>query len=249
MQAVILVGHGSLQPGSGAAMLRLATRLREQALAPLTGAGFLNYSQPLFPAALRRLVDRGATEIVVVPYFLVPGKFVRVDLARLVQTAQRQYPTLSLHLAEPFGDHPALADLILRRAAAIMPTSPAEPAALLILVHGSPRPESNAPVYALAERIRAGHSYAQVVVCFMDLNDPSIGAAIDAVVASGIKQIVGVPYFLQLGGHVLEDLPAAITAAQARHPAVTMLLATHLGYDLALTEVITDRVYACCRDR
>ncbi len=242
MRAVILVGHGSLHPGSGAAMIRLAARLRERGSAPLSGAGFLNYSRPTFATTIERAIRQGATEIVVVPYFLVPGKFVRVDLARLVATAQAQHPSVIVHLAEPLGDHPALAGLILQRAAEADPRPPAAPRALLILVHGSPRPESNAPVYALAERIWAQQAFDQVVVGFMDLNEPTIGAAIDQVVAAGIARLVAVPYFLQLGGHVREDLPAAIAAARARHPGATIRLAEHLGYAPALADVIADRV-------
>jgi sirohydrochlorin cobaltochelatase len=239
MLAVILVGHGSLHPGSGAAMIRLAARLRERGLAPLSGAGFLNYSRPAFASTIERAIRQGATEMVVVPYFLVPGKFVRVDLARLVASAQARHPSVTFQLAEPFGDHPALAQLILQRAAEADPAPAPGPRALLILVHGSPRPESNAPVYALAERIQG---FAQVVVCFMDLNAPSIGAAIDQVVGAGIRRLVAVPYFLQLGGHVRDDLPAEIAAARARHPGAAIRLAEHLGYAPVLADVIVDRV-------
>src|SRR5690349_9572208 len=84
MRAVLLVGHGSLRSGSGAAMIRLAARVRAAGVAPIAGAGFLNYSRPSFAEALARCAARGADEVVVQPYFLVPGKFVRVDLPRLL---------------------------------------------------------------------------------------------------------------------------------------------------------------------
>ncbi len=242
MHAVLLIGHGSLHPGSGAAMIRVAARLRERGVAPLTGAGFLNYSQPRFDRALQRLIAKGATSVTVAPYFLVPGKFVRVDLARMVAEAQSQHPQLSLTLAEPFGDHPSMAELVVRRAQEVVADAAAQ--ALLILVHGSPRPESNAPVYAVAERIRQQQVFARVSVCFMDLNAPSISSAIDQTVAAGLSTIVAVPYFLQLGGHVQEDLPAAIAAGRARYPLASITLASHLGYDAALATVIADRVAA-----
>ena len=93
MRAVLLIGHGSLRPGSGAAMIRLAARAREAGVAPIVEAGFLNYSRPRFAQALARCIAQGATEVVVQPYFLIPGKFVQIDLPRALKAFQRRAKT------------------------------------------------------------------------------------------------------------------------------------------------------------
>jgi sirohydrochlorin cobaltochelatase len=283
MLAVLLVGHGSLRAGAGAAMIRLAGRVREAGVAPIVAAGFLNYSRPTFAEALKRCVARGATAVVVQPYFLVPGKFVREDVPGALRVARSAYPRIRFALAQPFGDHPALARLVLKRAAeaALLAEHPqlllshvhgeqgtgqwpalrlgtpvvahaggvpwdldggTAQTGLLIMGHGSPDPAANQPIQAVAERIRHDGRYAAVAVSFLDLNQPSIPAAIGGLVAQGIRRIIAVPFFLQLGGHVAKDLPAIIDAARLRHPAATILLAQHLAYDRLLISVITDRV-------
>jgi len=248
---VVLVGHGSLRTGSGAAMMGLAEYARAAGLAPIVKAGFLNYSQPTFAEVLAQCLAEGAAEVVVQPYFLIPGKFVREDLARLVEAARASHPGLVLRLARPFGDHLALAALVLKRAqlaedAAATPIiwrRQAAPATgLLLMAHGSPDPRANQPIYAVAERVRAAGRYAQVSVCFMDLNEPTIPDAIDRLAARGIGALVAMPYFLQLGGHVAEDLPAIIDAARTRHAALQIRLTEHLAYDPLLVTVIADRV-------
>src|SRR3989442_50613 len=98
MRAVLLVGHGSLRPGSGAAMIRLAARAQAAGVAPIVGAGFLNYSRPTFAETLARCVTKGATEVVVQPYFLVPGVFVRTDLPRLLKAGQMAHPDVAMRL-------------------------------------------------------------------------------------------------------------------------------------------------------
>lgn len=245
MQAVIIVGHGSLRPGSGAAMIRLAARVREAGVAPLVSAGFLNYSRPPFAETLARAVARGASEVVVQPYFLIPGRFVSVDVPRLVAAGRAAHPAVRFALAGPLGDHPALAELVLRRARAIG-GAPSQPAALLIIAHGSPDPAANWPIAALAERVQAMGLYAAVEVCYLGLNAPLIAPAIDSLVRRGVARIDAVPYFLQLGGHVAADLPAAIDAARARHPAVALGCAEHLGYDVRLAQVVAQRVREAC---
>src|SRR5215510_7220195 len=125
MRAVLLIGHGSLRRGSGAAMIRLAARARAAGVAPIVEAGFLNYSRPRFAQALARCVDQGATEVVIQPYFLVPGKFVQEDLPRVVRAIQPTRPYVALRLTAPFGDHPALAELAQKRAAEAIGPRPA----------------------------------------------------------------------------------------------------------------------------
>ena len=266
IRAVMLVGHGSLRSGAGAAMIRLAERAQAARVAPIVSAGFLNYSRPTFGETLARCVERGASEVIIQPYFLVPGKFVREDLARLAEAGRLAYPGLSIQVAQPFGDHPALARLLLKRAleadylaanphiihqrlprpledgASWRPLHQLHRTGLLIMAHGSPHPESNAPIYGIAKRVRACGRYADVTVCFMELNQPSIPDAIDDIIGRGIDHIIATPYFLQLGNHVKDDLPAIIAAARMRHPASTILLTEHLAYDRLLVSVIADRV-------
>ncbi len=266
VRAVMLIGHGSLRSGAGAAMIRLAERTQAARVAPIVSAGFLNYSQPTFDETLARCVESGASDVIIQPYFLVPGKFVREDLARLADAGRLAHPGLSIQVAQPFGDHPALARLLLKRAleadylaanphiihqrlpqpledgAGWRPLHRLQRTGLLIMAHGSPHPESNAPIYAIAERVRACGRYAAVTICFMDLNQPSIPDAIDNMSGRGIKHIIATPYFLQLGNHVNDDLPAIIAAARIRHSASTILLTEHLAYDRLLVSVIADRV-------
>ncbi|ABX05561.1 cobalamin (vitamin B12) biosynthesis CbiX protein [Herpetosiphon aurantiacus DSM 785] len=223
-------------------MLRLAARLRERGVAQLAGAGFLNYSQPDLTQATARLVAQGATAIRVLPYFLIDGYFVQVSLRQQVAQMAANYPNVAFSMAPAFGEHPALAQLVQKRANQAWPDLDYAQAGLLVMVHGSPRPASNAPIEAVAERVRQATPWAAVQVCFMDLNEPSIAEALDRLVAQGLKQLVAVPYFIQFGSHVREDLPEIIQAGRDRHAHTTIVLAKHLDYDELLIDVLTDRV-------
>ncbi|WP_110515120.1 sirohydrochlorin chelatase [Herpetosiphon llansteffanensis] len=241
MHGLLIIGHGSLLAASGATMLRLAARLRERGVAALAEAGFLNYSQPDLAQATARLVEQGATEISVLPYFLIDGYFVQVTLRQQVEQIASHYPSVAFNLAPAFGEHPALAQLVQKRADQAWPAREYDQAGLLILVHGSPQPASNAPIQAVAERVRQATPWAKVQVCFMDLNEPSIPDALDALIEQGLEQIVAVPYFIQFGSHVREDLPELIQAGRERHAHAQIVLAQHLDYDELLIDVLTDR--------
>jgi sirohydrochlorin ferrochelatase len=242
VKAAILVGHGSLRKASGAAMIRLAALLRKEGTFPVATAGFLNFSQPTFMDAVARCVRKGATEIFVQPYFLISGYYVRVGLPKLLAEAKAAFPKIAFHLAEAFDDHPALAKLTHKRALAADPDADA----LLLMAHGSPHEEANAPILRVAEALRAHYTHTQLG--FMEINAPSIAEAAATLVAKGAKRIVAAPYFLQLGGHVAEDLPEAVAEAQVQHPNAHFTRADYLSYDPLLLAVVKDRLSALRSD-
>ncbi|NJO83607.1 MAG: hypothetical protein HC828_12930, partial [Blastochloris sp.] len=192
--------------------------------------------------------------------FLVPGKFIREDIPRAVEEAKWRYPQIEFALAEPFGDHPALAVLVVKRGRGNREQGAGNREqgtgrqgdtetgnyktnqGLLLMAHGSPFPEANAAIYAVAERAQGLGHYHRVAVSFLGLNEPDIPTAIADLVDQGCTQIAAVPYFLQLGGHVAEDLPAIIAAARGHHPHTDIRLTDHLGYDPLFVEVIAERV-------
>lgn len=76
MEALILFSHGSLLCGAGEALDAHADRLRQTGEWDRVGVGYMNYSEPTFAETVAECVLRGATRIIVLPFFLVPGFFV-----------------------------------------------------------------------------------------------------------------------------------------------------------------------------
>ncbi|HEX5691061.1 MAG TPA: CbiX/SirB N-terminal domain-containing protein, partial [Roseiflexaceae bacterium] len=190
-RALLLVAHGSRRRGSAAALVRLAERTRSLGIAPIVEVAFLEHARPSVGEALARCRAAGADEIVVLPYFLTYSVFVRETLPRMVAAAQASYPDVAVRLTKPLGNHPALAQLLLKRAVEadylashthiLRPGAPRplddganwrplptlHPTGLLIIAHGSPEPRTNAPIFRLAREARAASRYASVVVGFM----------------------------------------------------------------------------------
>lgn len=116
--------------------------------------------------------------------------------------------------------------------------------ALLIVAHGSPRPEANDDVRRVAEAVRARGAYPLVVIGYLDCNEPDIPAAIDGCVAAGAEAIVAVPYFLHSGKHLLRDIPELLEDAARRHPHVAISMGDYVGHEPQLAAVLLDRVRA-----
>ncbi|MEI6430541.1 MAG: CbiX/SirB N-terminal domain-containing protein [bacterium] len=112
MNALILFSHGSLLCGSGEAVEAHAARLRDRREFDFVGVGFLNYSQPSFAETVHEAVALGATRILILPYFLIPGFFVSKSLPEVLTPIQAQFPNVDFQVAEALGFDTRLADAL-----------------------------------------------------------------------------------------------------------------------------------------
>jgi sirohydrochlorin cobaltochelatase len=238
MDSILLIGHGSLKQASGAAMIRLAALLRQRGVVPLSTAAFLNFSKPTFQDGLERLLKKGATEIYVQPYFLIDGYYVNTALRKMVEEAQNNYPELTITMGKPFGVQKVLADIVIKRLLETVQEIPNN-SAVVLMAHGTPTPEANAPIYEIASQAKQKLN-KPVRVAFMECNEPTIAEAVDTFAIQGFETIIAMPYFLHLGSHVREDLPQIINDAKSRYPDKHILLSEHLGYDERFADIIAD---------
>src|SRR5258706_10243924 len=116
MTALILFSHGSVLCGAGRILDEHAERIRRTGRYDLVEAAYLNYSEPRFPEVIEKCASAGADAIVVVPYFLISGKFVR-DLHVEVERILADYPRIDIREADPIGCDVRLVDAVLDLAA------------------------------------------------------------------------------------------------------------------------------------
>lgn len=103
--------------------------------------------------------------------------------------------------------------------------------ALLLIAHGSRRKQSNNEVFALADKLRdhCAEQYGIIQAGFLELEAPLIPEAIKKCVDNGAGSIVILPYFLNSGRHVTEDIPNIVKVAQANYPDIEIKIAAHIG--------------------
>lgn len=112
--ALILVDHGSRRAASNAMLDDLATLVRGETEHPVYVA-HMELAEPSIDEAVGRAVAEGATEVVVCPFFLGPGRHVTEDIPKLSAEAAKAHG-VQHRVAAHLGADPLLAQLILERA-------------------------------------------------------------------------------------------------------------------------------------
>ena len=99
-------------------MLDCVANLLQEMVGPavLVRAAHMELAEPLIPEGVEACVEAGATELVVFPYMLSPGKHSTRDIPRIVAEATRGHPELKVRVTPAFGVHAKLAEVIAERA-------------------------------------------------------------------------------------------------------------------------------------
>ena len=117
MKAILLIDHGSRRSEANEMMDCMANLV--QAIAGpevVVRYAHMELCEPSIEAGVRNCVDAGATELIVFPYMLSPGKHSTGDIPRMVAAAAQDFPQLDVRVTNAFGVHEKLAELILERA-------------------------------------------------------------------------------------------------------------------------------------
>ena len=120
MKAMLLVAHGSRREASNQEVRDLAARLRGLARDDfgVVDCAFLEIAAPLIPEGIERCIAQGATEVVVLPYFLSAGRHVAEDIPRDVAGKQAEHPTVRIRIAPYLGAADGVVPLLLAAASA-----------------------------------------------------------------------------------------------------------------------------------
>ena len=112
---IVLVDHGSRVAESNSAFEAIVARFGERQTDRIIEAAHMELASPTLAEAFARAVARGATHVIVQPYFLLPGRHWRDDIPRLTAEAARNHPGVTWIVTKPLGDSPELLDVIARR--------------------------------------------------------------------------------------------------------------------------------------
>ncbi len=112
--------------------------------------------------------------------------------------------------------------------------------ALVLFAHGARAQSWAAPFERLREQSQSRLPGVPVRLAFLELMEPRLPAAVDALVDEGVEEITVVPVFLGQGGHLLRDLPQLADAIRAAHPGLRLEVAGAIGEDPQVQAAMTD---------
>jgi sirohydrochlorin ferrochelatase len=114
---IIIVDHGSRREESNQMLEEVAALFarRFEERFEIVEPAHMELAEPSIATAYARAAQRGATRVIVCPFFLGPGKHWTSDIPRLTAEAARQFPNTEYHVTMPLGIDELILELLAKR--------------------------------------------------------------------------------------------------------------------------------------
>ena len=116
--------------------------------------------------------------------------------------------------------------------------------ALLLIGHGSRSAAGVDEYWQFADVLRRNANGLEIGCGFIELAEPDLDTAIDALAARGATSIGAVPLVLLGAGHMKNDGPAALERGRRRHPGVRFEYGRALGIHPLVLTLAEERIRA-----
>lgn len=117
MKAILLVDHGSVRREANEMLADMADLVQRMAGNDvIVRYAHMELAEPTIEQGFAHCVEAGASEVIVFPYMLSPGRHSTTDIPRMVNEAATKHPGVAHSVTPPFGIEEKLGDIILNRA-------------------------------------------------------------------------------------------------------------------------------------
>jgi len=109
---VIIVDHGSKRAAANEMLEEVVERFKSFSGRENVQVAHMEIVEPSISQAFDACVAKGATAVIVHPFFLSPGKHATKDIPALLKSAAAKHPNIPYSLANTMGLHPLMSELI-----------------------------------------------------------------------------------------------------------------------------------------
>ncbi|MEY3220927.1 MAG: hypothetical protein RIT27_2284 [Pseudomonadota bacterium] len=117
MQALLVVAHGSRRAASNQEVFNLIEVLSQKTTDYINiSCAFLELATPSISDGIDQCVEKGAQELIVLPYFLSAGRHVSEDIENALSPKRLEYPQLKITITPHIGAAIEMPEMLLNTA-------------------------------------------------------------------------------------------------------------------------------------
>ncbi len=115
MKAILILAHGSREKTTQETLERVTEMTKAQLPEVVIETAYMEFCEVNLENGLDTLIEKGADEIVVIPYFLFEGIHIREDVPGEIHEYQTKHPEVKISLGSTLGSDPRLAGILADR--------------------------------------------------------------------------------------------------------------------------------------
>ncbi|HEY0713339.1 MAG TPA: CbiX/SirB N-terminal domain-containing protein [Polyangia bacterium] len=239
--AIVIVGHGSREPGANEAFEALVRNYaaRTSTSTSVVHHAYIELATPHLDTVLDQ-VARHHDRIVVVPLFLFLVGHTKTDVPLALARARTAHPQTSFVAARELGVHRLLIDTAFDRARVALASAPRD-AVAVVVGRGSSDPDANAEFCRATRLFGEGRGFRAVFPTFIGITAPLFPDTLDLVARLRPARVVVVPYML-FDGRLCERVREQAAAFVTQQPWIPVDVAAPLAPDDRLFAILDERI-------
>ncbi|OHX65869.1 sirohydrochlorin chelatase [Flammeovirga pacifica] len=202
-EGILLCGHGSRRKSGTDAFKNLVGILKKRYENQYeVDYGFLEFSHPLYEAAVERLYRKGVRVIYALPVILFAGAHAKNDIPYEMNSIQSYYPDLEIKMGKHIGVSSFLLELSQKRIEeeeAKLPPIDRKESAIMVIGRGTTDPDANSDVHKLAAMLWEGMGVGFTSVAYSGTAFPNISEGLPIFDKLDYKRVYVIPFFFFTG--------------------------------------------------
>lgn len=198
MKGILYIAHGTRSKKGEAEAKSFLQKVKTLVNVPIQETCFLELSHPSIAEGFRLCVEKGATEITVVPILLLAAGHIKRDIPEALTHIQKKFPHIKVTLKDAIGVHEEIFDAIVEQVKETVPDiSTAD--GILIVGRGSSEEQIHAAFSTIELGIYKRLPTKFISTCYLAVAQPKFFDGLDRMLSNDIKRVIIIPYLLFSG--------------------------------------------------
>lgn len=240
-RGLLIIDRGSREREASEELEIISEKVKEKGNYEFTDFCFLEVVPPFIEDGIQKALTRDIEKLTIVPYFLYPGKKVKIAVADVMK--YQKDTNVKFTVTKPMSMHQTLIDLVDNRINAALKEKQIklekDQVDVLVIGHGSKDPNAQMSLKYVVDGLRK--QYRNADHCFLEIEQPDIPTGIKSCQKNNPKALVIVFYFLHEGAHVKTDIYEDLNPALEETNLQNVCITKHLGTDEKMIELIIER--------
>ncbi|WP_018934045.1 sirohydrochlorin chelatase [Gracilibacillus lacisalsi] len=237
MEAVIYICHGSRLEEAKQESFALIDKVKKNISARIQETCFLELQEPDLTETVRKVVDQGATKVVIMPILLLTAGHAKKDIPDLIAKEKHRFPEVEFVYGRAIEVEPKMVDTLVDRIKAC--TDNLEEIDILLVGRGSSDVSAVKDTERIVSMLRSHFPQNQIEKCFLAASQPKFEPFLLDKVKQG-KSVLVLPYLL-FTGLLDKGIKEHIESLDLKK-GQKVLLADYLGHHPNVVEVLVERV-------
>jgi sirohydrochlorin cobaltochelatase len=240
---ILLVGHGSREPGGNEEVERFAAQWRAMHPGRRIDVCFIEFAPVLLEQGLQQAA-LGSRRVWVVPLILNAAGHVKMDIPEHIAEARAANPGVTFAYAPQLGACDPLLSVLkrqLRRAMNELDMPDPRTTGVVLLGRGSSDRAANGEMAKMARWLLEESDHELVDLAFTGITWPRLERAVQRQVLLGMTQVVVLPYYLYTGT-LVQRIARQVEHLTRQYPLVRFASGRHFGFEPEIFALLDQRV-------